>query len=293
MSEIRKVNDHVTAESSPLEHYGDLIIQGNVEAGASVKAKGNITISGHIYNAKVTSLEGNITVNDAVKGSQAQVQALQGSITCLYIQNAALKAEKNIIVNGMIIDGHIISKSSVFVQTREGNIEGGQIEAGLDIVVHNLGSSNNNNTEVRISDFRQRELYNHLLNLESQIKILKSDRSQLDKYIQVIRILGKKVIHLPVAKKQELAEKVQQFQSLTLKIQELENIKARLFQPDEDKDELERSIIVRGQVFPGTRVFIDKARLEIQQVHKNIILYKRGIIIVGDYDQFMHRKKYS
>ncbi len=289
----KTIQSHITSQNSPIEHNGNLEIQGNVEASTSVTATGNITISGHVFNAKVTSLNGNIEIKDGIKGSQSLLTAPHGSIKCLFVQNATLKSDKDIIVNGMILDGHIITKSSILAQTREGNIEGGEIEAGIDIVAYNLGSKNNSPTSVKISDFHQRDLYNRLLNIEQEIKILKNDRTQLEKYIQIIKILGNKVINLPLEKKQDLAEKVQKFQSLGQKISQLEEIKNHLFIPEEEKDELERSVIIRGQVFPGAKITIDKAKLDIQQIFKNVILYKRGIIIVGDYDQFMHRKKYS
>ncbi len=289
----RIIEENVNPIAGPIEHDGSLLIKGNVESGSEISATEDIEILGHVHNAKIRSLKGNIVIHSGIQGAQTVIQAIKGNVTAAHIQNATIKAEGDIIITGMIMDAILIAKHSIYAQTREGNIEGGELEAGHDIISYNLGNVNSKTTIIRISDFKQRELYNKMLSIEQEIKILKIDKTKLEKYIQIIKILGNKVVNLPLEKKQDLAQKVQDYQKISKRINELEFINQNLFQPEEEIDELERSVIVRGQLFNGVRVMIDKARLDVQKTYKNIILYKRGIIIVGDYDQFMHRKKYS
>ncbi len=289
----RVIEGDVSPETGKIEHDGSIHIKGNVLAGSFIIATRNIEIDGFVHNAKIRSLKGSVIVHKEVKGAQALIHSGNGDIDALFVHNASLQSEHGIIVHGNVMDGHLLAKHSVFIDEKGGAIEGGEVEAGQDIITHNLGNQRGIPTSVKISDFKQRELYGKLMAMEKESAEIRVEMGKLQKFIEVIKLLGKNVVKLPMEKKTELALKVKHYNELQHRLIELEQFKTNLFIPEEERDELERSIIVRGHIFTGVNVAIDKASLDIQHNYKNVIVYKRGIIIVGDFDQFMHRKKYS
>lgn len=62
---------------------------------------------------------------------------------------------------------------------------------------------------------------------------------------------------------------------------------------DKSSDDLDRVIIAKQSIFGGVTVTIDRSVSLIQESYEKVILYKKGIIIVGNFDEFMNRKKFA
>ncbi|OHD56272.1 MAG: hypothetical protein A2Y33_00445 [Spirochaetes bacterium GWF1_51_8] len=290
---LREIEGNVTAEMNHIEHDGPLTIKGDIESGSFIVATGDIHVIGEVQNSKVKSIKGNITIEAGIAGVNSIVYANGGEVRTKYVYNSTVKSETDIHIMESAIDAHLIAKRSLFVFDGEGKIEGGETEAGIDIVANLVGNNTGVSTVVKISDFKQRELFAQLTRLDYQIKEITDQMSHLEKFIEVIRLLGNKVITLPMEKKQDLALKVKKYNELKVQMEKLREERGKLSIEQKNDDELERTIIVRQYLFSGVYVYMDKAKLPIQHTYSNVILYKRGIIIVGDYDKFMHRKKYS
>lgn len=296
LNNLREISGNVTAQMQNIEHDGDLIVDGNVESGSYIVATGTIQIKGNVYNAKIKSLKSNILIEGGIKGVSTIIYAGGGNIQTKYVYNATLKADQSVIIDGVVIDAHIIAKKSIFVENNQSAIEGGEIEAGMDIVATSIGNQKRTATIIKIADFKQREIFAQIMKYDKQIDVLQVEMKKLEKFIDIIKLLGKKVVALPLEKKQDLALKVQRYNELKAKFDRINLEKQGLYIGTDENDEdtaLERSIIARKHLFEGVHVYMDKSKLIIQSHYTNVILYKRGIIIVGDYDKFMHRKKYA
>jgi uncharacterized protein (DUF342 family) len=291
---LRVIEGNVTADMQNIEHDGALEVHGNVDSGGFILATGDVRVTGEINNAKIKSIKGAVVIDGDVKGVGSLIVSGGGDISVRSVYNATLKAESNVRVKVFEVDAHIVAKKSIFVETADGVIEGGEIEAGFDILSNFAGNDHNLATVLKISDFKQREIYARLMNVRKEEARISKEIENLEKFIEVIKILGKKVVALPMEKKQDLATKVQKYNELK---NELATVKSQsqglVVEHRKDEDELERTIIVKKKIFPGVVVFIDDTKLLIQNSYSNVILYRRGIIIVGDYDQFMQRKKYA
>ncbi|MGA2141597.1 MAG: FapA family protein, partial [Brevinematales bacterium] len=182
---------------------------------------------------------------------------------------------------------------SVHIEKGEGRIEGGDIEAGLEIITNSIGNSKKKPTSVKLTNFRQSDLYGFLLKFEKEHGELSRQIAGLEKIIEVIRIIGAKVTSLPLEKKQELAAKVRQYNDFLLKRIKLEDEKKALLEADKSSDDLDRVIIAKQSIFGGVTVTIDRSVSLIQESYEKVILYKKGIIIIGNFDEFMNRKKYA
>jgi uncharacterized protein (DUF342 family) len=290
---LREIAGNVTPEMKNIEHDGPLVVNGNVESGSFIVATGDILIHGDVESSKIKSIKGHVIIDGGVRGVNSIIYANGGDVKARFVYNATIKAEGDVVIKDMAIEAHIITKHSLFVFDGEGKIEGGEAEAGIDIVANFIGNNSALATVVRISDFKLRELYAFLSRIDIQVKEITEQMNHLEKFIEVIRLLGNKVITLPMEKKQDLALKVKKYNELKLQLDKFNEEKSKLVVEQKKEDELERTVIVKRTLFTGVYVYMDKAKLPIQHSYANVILYKRGIIIIGDYDKFMYRKKYA
>ncbi len=287
----RIIEGDVLPTSGSIKYDGDLLIKGSILGGSFVVATGDIKVMGRIEASTVKSFNGNIEVEEGILGIEGYTVEADGSITCTYIHSATVRSNSSIKVKDVILDSTVKAKQSVLVEGGEGIIEGGEITAGFEIVANIIGSHNRTPTTVRLVNFRQRELYDLVLKYDRKIRELQVKLDQLNKYIQIIRILGRKVVQLPLEKKRELAQKVQEYNKIKVELTTLNMERERLFSENEEIKKLSRVIIAKEEVFPNVLVVIDNSQLQVKQHYKRVIFYKTGIIIMGDYDQFMLRKR--
>lgn len=290
-SKLLEISGNVTS-GTPLQHDGPILIKGNVEGGSTIIAEHDIEINGDVNQAKIKSIHGAITVHGGVKGLVTQCIA-EKDITTGFVYNACLRSNNNVYIREIAMEAHIIAKNSIYMDQGQGMIEGGELEAGKDIIANVIGNEQKIPTTIRLTNFKQAEIYSKLSRYERESEALKKEIDETEKLIEVIKLLGNKVVMLPLAKKQDLVMKVKKFDTMQAQLAEIEIMKNQLFQARQKQFDLDRAVIIHQIIFNGVSVFIDSAKLIIQENFKKVILYKKGIIIIGDFDDFMRRKKYS
>jgi hypothetical protein len=288
---LLEISGTVTSGSPPIQHDGAVLIKGNVEPDCLVVANQNIEILGDVVSSQIKSLYGSVIVRGGIKGSSASVSAGE-NIETQYIQNATVKAYGNIIIHDNIIDAKIMAKNSIHMEKGTGKIEGGETEAGIEIIANLIGNPKKTTTFVKLTNFRQADLYSFLINYEKESAALSKQIEELEKIIQVIKILGSRVVDLPLEKKQELAMKVKLYNEMIEKRKKLDENKNLMVTSDREI-EIDRFIIAKQSIFGGVTVSIDRTESLIQKEYNNVILYKKGIIIIGNFEEFMNRKKFS
>ncbi len=288
---LLEISGTIKSGSLPVQHEGSILIKGSVEEDCLVVANGDIEIIGDVNSSKVKSLNGNVIIQGGIKGFSASVNA-GGNIETQYIQNASVKAYGDIIIHDYLLEARIMAKKSVQMVKGEGRIEGGDTEAGMEIIANMIGTPKKTATYVKLTDFRQADIYGFLINYEKESAGLSKQIGQMEKVIEVIKILGSRVVTLPLEKKQELAMKVRQYNELVAKRAKLEENKNALMEAGGD-GEIDRVIIAKQSIFGGVSVTIDRTVSVIQKPYDNVILYKKGIIIIGNFNEYMQRKKFA
>lgn len=274
-----------------IQHDGTLSIQGSIDSGCLVIASGDIVVAGDVNNSRIKSGLGSIAVTGCIRGATTQVQANR-DVEARVVFNSFIKANNDIRVEELAIDAHMVARNSITFSKADSSVEGGEIEAGKDIIVGAIGNSKKMPTSVKLSNFKQLEFFEEIMLYDREAADIRRRMDELDRLIAVIRILGKKVVALPAEKKQELALRVKEYNHLRARLSELDKLKENIRQKNSSFEDLERTIIAKKEIFEGVLVTIDKQKLAIQNHYNRVILYKKGIVIVGNYDEFMKRKKY-
>jgi len=136
------IGGDVDYKTGNIEYSGDVLIKGNVNAGFSVIADGNISIEGVVESARIESKNGNVFLKGSVFGLNNATIIANKNINAENIQDAKIKAGQNLVVKGQIrscqietenlsmpSSGKIISSSIAFRgRIKCGNI-GGKIES--------------------------------------------------------------------------------------------------------------------------------------------------------------------
>lgn len=102
------VKEDVNFKTGNIEYYGDVLVRGNVNAGFSVKADGNISVEGAVEeNTYIESKKGNIFVKGSVFGKNSTKIIAAKNLAVENIQDAEVKVGKTFTANGLILNCQI------------------------------------------------------------------------------------------------------------------------------------------------------------------------------------------
>ncbi|AJE04288.1 FapA family protein [Geobacter pickeringii] len=144
----------VDLSSGNLSFIGSIVVTGDITAGMTVQASGDISVGGVVEAAKVEA-GGNIEVNGGIIGQgevrnargelgeeTARVSA-KGSVTALFTENAVVTAGSDILVQGFVMQSELSAGNRIAVGeegSQKGHIIGGSCQAVNRIQAITLGS---------------------------------------------------------------------------------------------------------------------------------------------------------
>ncbi len=273
---------------------GRVGITGSVRAGAVVHAGGDIVIRGSVEAGLVESSGGGVYIDGEIHGPGAVVRAF-GDVKARVIRDAEVESLASVYVPDMIFRSAVRARNLIEMKDGDGIVEASYAEAGMEITIRSAGSvsSGMDPTTLVLENFRQKELFELSMIYEQRLTQKTARIAELEKVISVIRILGGRIVNLDPAKKADLALKVKEYQELKQQVVEILRERDLVVVEREKSGGKMRSITSSGDVFSGVEVRIDNARVVVNRRYKNVIFYKSGIVIIGDLDAFMQRKRLS
>jgi len=286
----KQISGDITSANGPIEFGGRLIINGSILAGAVVRAGGDIIVRGKIENSVVESSGGGVYVDGSIVGSETEVRAF-GDLKAVIIKSAKVSCLGSAYIKDMIFQADLRAKNIVNMNGGDGIIEASYVEAGMEISVKSIGSYRDGMgvTKVVLENYRQKELFEISMIFQQKIKQKEIRVAELEKVIDIIKILGSRVTSLSDEKKHDLALKVKEYNEIKIQLEEIKIEKQKILRKREIVSDVQRSIVARSEVFSGVEVRIDNAKVNVGKKYENVIFYKRGIVIIGDYDLYMER----
>lgn len=264
--------ENVDTSTGDIEFEGNVQVNGNVCSNFKIHAKGNVEVRGIVEGAEIIS-GGNITIARGMNGMGKGVLKAKGNIVAQFIENSSAQAD-GYIEAGSLIHSTVMAGTEIHVNGKKGFISGGHVSATTLIDAKILGSEMGTVTvaEIGISPVTKREykelgeaLIEDRKVVERAIPILEAAR---DKYqagkelseaqIENVRELAKVV----KTKREEIATKSARMEELGLLIEV----------------ERESQIIVRGTVYPGTKIVIS----DVSKIIKESMQYCRFVKYQGD-----------
>lgn len=146
----------VNTASGNIKFEGSVVIRGDVSAGMTVSAVGDIEIGGVVDMATLEA-GGNIVVKGGVigglgrKGHEEHRIHCEGSFNAAYVQQACISAGDSIFIDDVAMQCELTAINHISVGNKKrGHIIGGNVQATLSITAKVIGSPNRVRTRCQI-----------------------------------------------------------------------------------------------------------------------------------------------
>lgn len=128
------VSGSVDLKTGHIKHPGALIVEQNIESEGEVETAGDVEVRGYVENARIKT-EGNLSVQGGITGSHL---IISGSLHAKFLQDSYVEAGGDIFVDREIDQSEI--KTCGRVNVLKGRIVGGNVTALGGIETDQIGS---------------------------------------------------------------------------------------------------------------------------------------------------------
>lgn len=251
---ILAIEGDVDYSTGNIDFNGDVAIGGDVLTGFRVKAEGDVRIKGTVEGAEIISTENSVYVTRGIVGQMKARILAKKNVRADFINEATVEAGGDVEVGEYIINSIISADNEVRAAEGRGMMIGGKIYAGKSIECKVAGSPNNVRTEIRIGGKIDKEMYEKMLLLEKDLETLEKKQKALQKEIEFIQLLKKKLPSFP-------ERKVKQFKELLVKLKETEE---QLVEQQAQKAEMEKEM--------GSTVPEDQKKINVNTMHRGVLM---------------------
>lgn len=166
IEKLYRVNGDLDLEVGNIQFDGDVEVSGDVRSGMSIDATGDIFIHGHVGGCKLSSQK-NIIIDKGIQGRDICEITASLDIVCKFVESCTLKADQNIYADS-ILNSHVVAKNQVIVNSKNGNVIGGDTYGMAGVIVKSAG--NEIGTPTILKAGLPREAYTRVNELKSLIK---------------------------------------------------------------------------------------------------------------------------
>lgn len=273
---IFEVNGDLDLKVGNISFVGTVNIRGNVPAGFKINSKGDIKIHGTVESAVLIS-EGSIFVSAGIVGQGKGFIKAKGDLHTSFINQGTVEVEGDVNVTQSILQSKIQAGGSVYCHIGKGNIVGGDISAGKDIIVKDVGNSHFTKTALFLG------VHQDLMKKEKVYSDnFKKAEEELKKLNVLFNFLDQKEKNNTLTPKEKIM-KLRVRNTLTITTETMEQAEEKL---EEFKDIFsgygKSTLTVEKQIFSNVDVHFGKYRRKIISAHQNVKIYlENGEIIIG------------
>jgi len=149
VEEVMRIKADVDFHTGDLKFVGDVVIDGDVRAGFSVKADGSVIVRGAVEDARIESRR-NVLVYGGFVGSGKGLIRAGGDVVVSFVRNQTISARNNIMINGEAVDARLMAGNSVLIESARAWIVGGETVAKRAIRAFHIGNPPGNATRVTV-----------------------------------------------------------------------------------------------------------------------------------------------
>ncbi|MFQ3620026.1 MAG: FapA family protein [Spirochaetales bacterium] len=272
---IYVVEGDVNLKTGNILFLGTVMVKGNVEDGFSVKAAGNIEIMGSVGKCDLDA-EGDIIVHQGIAGKTTGKVLCGHSVFARFIENALVEAGENVVVSDGIINSIIIANRKIICKGKRAAIVGGHLRAAEEINAKILGSVSGSETILEAGyDPKSKERFDNL-NKRREELVKESDDVNLN--LSTLLNLKKMKKTLPEEKEKYYQELLNRKKEIA---EELEKIKTEIEELKHYLSELKINgkICSSSTVFPGVKIYIKDAFLEVKNEFKAVTFIAEGSLV--------------
>lgn len=165
---------NVNLASGNVYFAGPVTVKGSVESGSVVEVDGDLTVLGLIQGGNV-KVSGTVTVMGGIITNGSGYVRAGGDMAANFIENSHVECGGNLTVVRGITASHVTAAGTIVVTQGDGVIAGGEMHAGKDIEVANLGRSMGPKTVVSAGRDPR---------LDHKLKVRRARHFRIDEYLK-------------------------------------------------------------------------------------------------------------
>ena len=182
INSVYTLNNDVDNSIGNIDFIGDVIINGNVNSGFTIKAGGNVEVRGSVEDS-VIEAGGNVIVTYGMQGTSRSRIIAKGNVMTKFLQNVEVEAGGSIITEA-ILHSNVIAGNSIKSDTGKGTIVGGNVAAANIIEANSIGSTMGTITRIQLGI--PAIVYREYKELGEKVKILKGNIIKIDQGIRFL-----------------------------------------------------------------------------------------------------------
>lgn len=264
------INGDVGLDTGNIMFLGSVTVRGSVSDNMEVKAAGNIEIAGAVQKAHMEA-EGDIIIRQGIQGRDgAVIESTTGSAFAKFIQNAVINVEKDVIVAESVLHSKIHAGGKIVCNGKRAQIVGGEIMAGEEVRVKQLGAQASTPTHVVVGT--NPKILQQIKQLES---IATQAAEKLEKIEQNVRTLS-------MQKSTQGEEFTEDKESMLNRLTNArEKLKEKISEAEAEKEQLAdyMSMLATGgkvhvekTLYPGVKIEINGAEFLVNDEYHNVTL---------------------
>lgn len=272
-----EIKGGVGVQTGDIEFDGMVFIKGDVEAGFTVQATGDIDIKGSVNGAKVKGR--NVYISGGVTGADRAKIYAECDVRTAFAENALIEAKGDVFIGDIALHSQIRAGRRLVMESKHGQITGGHAVAGEMVSAKVLGNGAFVVTKVSVGvDPNLQKEYNELR------KNYKESKKRLNHIMQTLNTLSKiDVNKLPRSRVESINELTRSQFPLAGQIKRDEK---RILEIEEQLSNMKQGKIrVADTIYPGVRLSVNNVPKTIQSEYKHctISLNDDGEVEVGTY----------
>lgn len=258
---VFQVKGDVDYSIGNIDFIGPVMIAGSVREGFDVKSGSDMQIDGVVEGASLSS-KGDMSIRVGVRGMGRAKLSAKGDIKVGYIDQAFVRSDGNITVAEAILHSDIGARGDVTAAgAKKGQIVGGKVQAGGEVLCEVLGSEMGTKTEITVGVLP--ELVEEKKRATSNIQQFQEQLGKIDANVDFLKTLQQK--GMLTEEKQALLAKITkakfqikaQYDATRKRLEELE--------ADLEKNKLEGCVRVRNVCHPGVSITIRGVRYLVRE----------------------------
>lgn len=211
VTDVYEVSD-VDTSTGNIDYKGSVVVLGNVKAGYTVKAEGNVEVRGVVEGALIDAT-GNVTIVRGMNGMGKGAIICGGNVIAKFLENTTVNCD-GYVHSEAIMHSKISARGDVEVTGKRGFITGGIIRSKGIVSAKTIGSSMGADTEIEVGIDPTIKL--KINNIETRLIANKKKVEQLE---QIVGAVTKKI----KSGEKLTAEQIKYFKGLTEQYQQLKN----------------------------------------------------------------------
>lgn len=232
IADVCTIAGNVDSATGNIDRQEDLLINGSVMGGYTVRSQGNISIAGSVYNGAKVLAGGDVSVGEGIVGAETRVVAL-GHLQAVFIQEAEVIVKGCALVRGYLYNAVLRANGTITVVNNQehghksGRIIGGLTCASRGIVVSRVGHPGQSETVLAI--LPDPEFSGQLKKLDDEGKNCRESISRISRTLPFENFdaaaIKKVLAQMPADKREPVLKLLNTFNNLIKRQQNIEALR--------------------------------------------------------------------